>query len=207
MSIPSSSCTWMSIPSSSWGTCGQLACLAHSARRSSSAGQGGGPPGCRSWCAVRWRCWLHSQLSSRHRELHKSPSRRPVPIAAKIFNFTILQPLEVSLEACIRQRMQARLSAHLYEKGHLISATTGRKANFELVLGLFGEDEWTSWAFPLLEPPPHSALVQPLKQRSEGPLLQRFHSKPHSVLGMDSCQDPLNEEGLPPVLLLVALWG
>jgi hypothetical protein len=24
---------------------------------------------------------------------------------------------------------------------------------------------------------------------------------------MDSCQDPLNEEGLPPVLLLVALWG
>jgi hypothetical protein len=24
---------------------------------------------------------------------------------------------------------------------------------------------------------------------------------------MDGCQDPLNEEGLPPVLLLVALWG
>ncbi len=137
-------CTWMSIPSSSWGTCGQLACLAHSARRSSSAGQGGRPPGCRSWCVVRWRCWLHSQLSSGHRELRKSPSRCLVPATAKIFNFTILQPLEVSLEACIRQRMQARLSAHLYKKGHLISATTGRKASFELVLGLFGEDEWTS---------------------------------------------------------------
>ncbi len=121
----------MSIPSSC-GTCGQLACLAHSARRSSSAGQGGGPPRCRSWCDVRWHCWLHSQLSSGHRELRKSPSRRPVPAAAKIFNFTILQPLEVFLEVCIRQRMQARLSAHLYEKGHLISATTGKKLALSL---------------------------------------------------------------------------
>jgi hypothetical protein len=70
--------------------------------------------------------------------------------------------------------MQARLSVHLYEKGHLISATTGRKASFELVLGLFGEDEWTSWAFPLLEPPPHSALVQPLNNVLRGPSFSAF---------------------------------
>jgi hypothetical protein len=70
--------------------------------------------------------------------------------------------------------MQTRLSTHLYKKGHLISATTGRKASFELVLGLFGEDEWTNWAFPLLEPPPHSALIQPLNSVMKGPSFSAF---------------------------------